>query len=355
MTQTWCFGRRRALVALSLGVAGALAAGPGLADSSAHAVIGTRVAASAATQRPETVNKCHRSKIDVPSCGLLWGLYTQPVPSKAGYRSDYGRFERAIGRRFDIVKAYVDWQQHVTFPSTKFASLASHRRRILYVSWNAINYDTHRVVYYRNIARGDYDKSVILPEARRLKAYHQKIFVDFNHEFDAKAQSGKGGPASYVRAYRHIHRVFQKAGVKNVIWSWVSTGYVGNLKDIKASWPGAKYVDWVGYDPYNFAYCNDAKWRSPYASFHPFYAWLRRQPGMRHKPILLGEYASAPGRHLGHWYASLASTLRRMPKIRALFQWSAPTVEHCPVSLADSASALKAFAKVSKAHYVTGR
>jgi hypothetical protein len=43
-----------------------------------------------------------------------------------------------------------------------------------------------------------------------------------------------------------------------------------------------------------------------------------------------------------------------MPKIKALFQWSAPTVENCPVSLADSKTALKAFAKVSKTRYVTG-
>lgn len=349
MTSQWSVGRRHAAAAC-LALVGALAIGAGLAAPSA----GAPKAGGAKTAAAIT-NRCARSKIDVPSCGVLWGLYTQPVRTKTYYLPNYRKFERAIHRRFDIVKAYVDWQRGVTFPNRTFTKLAGNGRRIVYVSWNAINYDTHQKISYQSIADGDWDNSVILPEARKLKEFHHRIFLDFNHEFDTRAQLGKGSPAQYVAAYRHIHHVFREAGVRNVIWSWVSTGTIHNIPYIKASWPGAKYVDWVGYDPYNFASCTGRPWRSPYRQFEPFYHWLRTQPGMKHKPILLGEYGSAPGRHIEHWYASLARTLKRLPRIKALFQWSAPTLENCDVTLADSPRAMAGFAKSSKAPYVTGK
>jgi hypothetical protein len=355
MTSVFSARGRRAVTASCLALIGAVALGTGLASPSAGAPRLASTASPHTVAAPDLANKCHRSAIDVPSCGVLWGLYTQPVAGKPHFAPHYGTFERAIGRRFDIVKDYVGWERGVTFPNSTYTKLAGKSRRILYVSWNGVNYDTRASVSYRSIAAGKYDKSVILPEARRLKAFHQKIFIDFNHEFDAKGQASKGTPAQYVAAYRHIHDVFHNAGVTNVIWSWVSTGTMRNIADIKASWPGAKYVDWVGYDPYNFATCTGAPWHTSFQTFEPFYHWLRTQRGMRHKPILLGEYASAmsPG-SIGSWYASLANTLRRLPRIKALFQWSAATLQNCDVSLADSAAAMAGFATASNAPYVTG-
>jgi hypothetical protein len=350
------FGVTRARTAslLSLAVLAVAGTVAGLAAPSAGAPVAPHTAAAAATY-----NRCPRSTIDVPECGVLWGMYTQPVythlgPGVSRYTPQYGKFEKAIGRPFDIVKDYVDWQRGVTFPNANFEHLAGNGKRIIYVSWNAIDYDTHARVSYASIAKGHWDKSVILPEARRLKSFHHKVFIDFNHEFDAKAQAAKGSPAQYAAAYRHIFKVFHGAGVKNVIWSWVSTGTIANIPDIKASWPGAKYVNWVGYDPYNFAQCTGRPWRSPYATFAPFYHWLRSQPAMRHKPILLGEYASAPGPKQAKWYHSVPAALARLPRIKALFQWSAPTVESCDVTLADSSSALAGFATSSNSPDITG-
>jgi hypothetical protein len=342
--------RWRSVIASGLALVAALSVAAGLAVPSAGAPTTGHGKATAAI-----VNHCHRSKIDVPSCGVLWGLYTPPVASKGHYGPHYGPFERAIGRRFDIVKDYVDWKPGDTFPNDAYSKLAAGGQRILYVSWNAINYRTHSTVSYKSIADGKWDKSVILPEAQRLEDYHAKIFIDFNHEFDAATQSGKGGPKEYVKAYRHIYEVLRHAGVKNVIWAWVSTGTIGNIPYIKASWPGAKYVDWIGYDPYNFASCIGHDWHTPYQAFEPFYHWLSTQPAMKHKPILLGEYGSAKGPRVKQWYASIAHTLERLPRIKALFQWSAPTIESCDVSLADSSAAMAGFKKSSNSPLVTGR
>jgi hypothetical protein len=300
-------------------------------------------------------NVCKKSKIDVPACGVLWGLYTPPVPGKTHHVQHYGTLERAIGRRFDIVKNYVDWQSGVTFPNAAARSLADNGRRILDFSWNAINYSSRANVSYQSIADGDWDKSVILPEARALKAFHHKVFIDFNHEFDAASQSGKGSPAQYAAAYRHIHNVMSAAGVHNVIWVWVTTADAYHAKELQAGYPGAAYVDWVAYDPYNFAQCHAWPWRTPYRTFHPFYQWLGRQADMKNKPIMLAEYASAPGAAIGSWYAGVAAALKRLPRIKAAIQFSATgETGGCDFKLGDSAPALAGFKLSSNAPYITG-
>lgn len=291
-------------------------------------------------------NTCKRSKIDVPACGVLWGMF---LPSL-----QYGAVEKKIGRRFDIVKNYTDWTPGTTFPTAKERHVAANGKRILDISWNAINYHTRAKISYQSIASGAWDKSVILPEARKLKSFHHKIFMDFSHEFDSHAQSGRGTPAQYVAAYRHIHHLFRLAGVKNVIWVWVSTGDIYHAKTLKAGYPGAAYVNWIGYDPYNFAECMSWPWRSPYTTFHPFYHWLQKQPKMRRKPIMLGEYASAPGSAIGQWYAAVAPTLKRMPKIKAVMQWSWMTSSVCDFRLTQSSQALAGFTKSSNSPYILG-
>jgi hypothetical protein len=303
-------------------------------------------------------NRCHKSRIDVPSCGVLWGLFKprQPVPGKSHWSAHYGKVERRIGRRFDVVKDYEDWSHGTTFPSGPEAHFArkGHGRRILYYSWNATHYGNGGKVSYRSIAHGAWDRSVIRPEARRLKHYHHKVFLDFNHEFDSHAQAGHGSPAQYVAAYRHIHHVFHRVGVHNVIWSWVSTGWIGNAKTIRRSYPGRRFVDWIGYDPYNFAYCAGSPWRSPLKSFNVFYRWVGRQHNMRGKPLLLSEYASAPSSRVKHWYASVAGALRKLPRIKAAIQFSGPSPSGCDFSLVDLPAAMAGFAHSATARYITG-
>ncbi len=294
---------------------------------------------------PVLDNRCKRSGLDVPVCGVLWGLFTTS--------QDYGAVEKRIGRRFDIVKNYVDWQSGVTFPNRTDRGLAAGHRT-LDISWNAVDYRTRAKISYQSIASGQWDASVIRPEARALKHFHHRIFIDFNHEFDSRAQSGHGTPAQYVAAYRHIHDVFRSAGVHNVIWVWVTTGDRYHAKQVRAGYPGSRYVDWVGYDPYNFAQCHTWPWHSPYRTIHPYYRWLSNQPGMRHKPIMLGEYASAPGPTIETWYAGIAGTLRRMPRIKAVMEFDHET-SSCDFRIEADPAALAGFTASSTAPYVLGQ
>jgi hypothetical protein len=335
-------GRR--LLAASLALTALAASLAGASITVAHATGRTKQLAH---------NTCARSRLQIPRCGLLWGIYMPAQPAPGGWIAPYAQVERPTGRKFDIVRNYADWKQGVTFPTKPEAAFAKAHGVVLSVNWSAVDYTTHARVQYASIASGQWDKSVILPEARALKSFRHPIFIDFDAEFDNTAKSGTGTPTEYVAAYRHIHRVMRLAGVTNVIWAWISTGYLGHAAQIAASYPGRGYVNWVGYDPYNFAQCHSEGWRSPYETFQPFYHWLQTQPGMRRKPIILGEYASATGPSVESWYAHVASALQRLPKIKAVMQWSS-AVPNCDFRLTDSAAALAGFAKSSNAPYITG-
>jgi hypothetical protein len=273
---------------------------------------------------------------------------------KSRWSPHYRPVEKHMGRRFDIVKNYVDWVPYATFPTQNDKRLA-RKGRTLYFSWDPLNYRTRHRISYAAIASGYWDRSVILPEARALKRFHHRVFLDFGHEFDAKAQAPNGTPAEFARAYRHIENVMSAAGVHNVIWSWVSTGWIGNAAKIRAGYPGRKYVDWIGYDPYNLAGCLGRPWHSSYYTFHQFYRWVVHQPQMRRKPLLISEYGSVHGRHVRKWYASIPKDLRRLPRIKALIQFSAPTTSGCNVSVPASRAALAGFSKAGVARRVIGK
>lgn len=302
-------------------------------------------------------NRCHRSKIEVPACGVLWGMFKprRAIPGQAQWSARYPAVERAMGRRFDLVKNYVGWTPGSRFPAAPDRHLANHHHRTLYFSWNPVNFATNHSVSYASIARGAWDRSVIRPEARHLKHFGHRVFLDFGHEFDADSHDKFGTARQFRAAYRHIENVMRRVGVRNVIWSWVSTGYVGNSSAIRAGYPGAKYVDWIGYDPYNFAYCVDRDWHSTYATFRPFYRWTSRQPGMRHKPLLASEYGTAPGPRALHWYAAIPATVRRLPRLKALIQFSGPTITPCAVQLDASHAALTGFVHAARSPLVMGR
>lgn len=59
--------------------------------------------------------------------------------------------------------------------------------------------------------------------------------------------------ADYIKMWRHVWRIFNSAGATNVLWTW-SPNYQSlvhpKVPDLKATYPGRKYVDWVGIDAY---------------------------------------------------------------------------------------------------------
>ncbi len=57
-------------------------------------------------------------------------------------------------------------------------------------------------------------------------------------------------PARWVAAWRHVVTLFRGSGASNVTWLWDMSAENRATGRVRAWWPGAGYVDWVGIDGY---------------------------------------------------------------------------------------------------------
>jgi hypothetical protein len=271
---------------------------------------------------PPGPDTCGSQGLFAPTCGALWGIYTLQGADPAAAVTD---LETQVGRRFDLTLRYHDFSTHAglgVFPDSFERTLGTDRT--LLMSWQARVGSTNTNIKWAAIANGSYD-SYISSAAARLKAWNLPVIIAFDAEFDNLTKS-KGPVADYVRAYRRIVDMFRSAGVTNVAWAWVPTGFLrdGNDARMLAGYPGDSYVDWVGYDPYNFYDCTGAAWKTFEQTIEPAYTWLVSS-GLGHKPFLLSEYGTqfdpvSPDTST-QWYADIPGVLPRYPNLKALVRY----------------------------------
>ncbi|MBY8874550.1 beta-mannanase [Micromonospora sp. PLK6-60] len=105
------------------------------------------------------------------------------------------------------------------------------------------------------IANGDFD-SYLRSWADGIRSLGYPVAIRFAHEMNGdwypwceKANGNR--PGDYVKAWRHVHDLFQAAGATNVTWVWSPNARwnksTGHLADY---YPGDDYVDWVGATGY---------------------------------------------------------------------------------------------------------
>lgn len=278
----------------------------------------------AAPPVPPPTSSCSVSRTLVPSCGVYWGAYTHPTGSE-NWETAFTDLEAQSGTKLDIVYRYHDFSGTGTngaFPDAYEQKLAASGH-LLMDNWQSDVFATHAVYSWADVAAGKFDASVIDPEAARIKAFGKPIFIGFDHEMDSQVGT-EGTPADYVAAYRHIHDRFAALGVTNVIWVWTIEGQSGHDYLYKSLYPGDAYVDWIGYDPYNFATCHGTAWKSFDQTVTPDYQWLEAN-GFGDKPFMLPEYGTVPdpsnANAAAAWYGQIQSTLNNDPNIKALLAW----------------------------------
>jgi hypothetical protein len=277
---------------------------------------------------------------------VLWGAYKPPSSGENG-QTTYTNLESQIGRKLDIVYRYHDMSNsggNGQFPDQYEQALAGSGH-ILLANWAPRVFSTGATLSWANIAAGNYDSSVIDPEAARIKAFGKPIMLSFDHEMDAMVGTS-GTAANYVAAYRHIHDRFAADGVTNVVWVWTITGIASRDSMYSGLYPGNAYVDWVGYDPYNFASCHNGSWRSFSQIVDQPYQWLEAN-GFGSKPFILPEYGTMTDptntSAAATWYNGVPAGLASHPNIKALLEWDSQTGS-CNMQLTAAPGELAAFA-----------
>ena len=282
----------------------------------------------------------------VPRCGVWWG---EAVPnSGTDLVQAVALAELQTQRTLDIVHTYHRWFQ--SFPTPEETALA-RSGHILLINWQPTD-QNGAPIRWAAIANGSQD-AVITAEAERLAAFHSPVMISFSHE--PEADLGKQGTAAdFVAAYRRVHDITVAAGATNVIWIWDVEGiatrhWLGVYREL---WPGASYVDWIAWDPYNFASCKHRPWRSFRELVTPFYKWLRAKP-FRSRPLMLAELGTVGNANGAEskqaWYAGMRSSLQRFPRIKAIVYFDYPTPPaSCDWTSNSSPAATSGFAALAK-------
>jgi hypothetical protein len=220
--------------------------------------------------------------------GLLIGVYEPYAP---GSYWQIPKFAEDTGYWPQIVSYYSAWQS--PFAASFAAKAWANRARTLVQI-------TPRNVSLADIAAGRWD-SYLKSYAASVRAFGHPVIISFGQEMNGSWYPWgwrKTPPATFVRAWRHIWRLFRRDGVRNVIWLWdVNHIYPRGMAPLAADWPGSRYVDWVGLDSYLYY---------PGATYADHIAPdVRQIRALTRKPLLLAETAAGP--RTGNVPAGIAS------------------------------------------------
>ena len=253
------------------------------------------------------------SALLVPAQGALLGAFVGT--------GTLASFESELGRQIAINHNFVGWSQDWT---TLLTTLAAGGR-IPLVTWEA--WDGSVGAPLTNIIGGSYD-SMITARAQAVKAFGKRFFLRWGHEMNGNwypwdgANNGANLAATttFISAYRHIHDLFVAAGATNALWVFcpnVDSVPGDTWNQWQNYYPGDAYVDWMGFDGYNWGTVQaTSTWRTFPSIAGSIYASL----AVKGKPIMIAETASAEqGGDKTAWIAGVLPAMKTMfPAVKAL-------------------------------------
>jgi hypothetical protein len=293
--------------------------------------------------------KCPVDEKLVPTCGALIGISVDPAGG-----ADVATLERGMKRTFDLVYEFHGIDKPL--PARNEAQLVAEGR-FLHVNVEAKEFDKPEKpeVAWSRITAGEFD-TALTAQAKGLGALGSPVMVTFDHEVDSPRRLGQRGTAAeFVAAWRHIHEIYS-AHARNVVWVWVVTGYDKNQPVVPSVYPGDAYVDWLSWDPYNFAGCMSGKfkrdeWKSFTETVQPFYDWLDGQAIGKGKPFMLSEFGTVADPDdptaAARWYAEIPAALEKFPRLKALQLWNS-RVDDCDYRIEQERRTLQAFGDVAR-------
>ena len=244
------------------------------------------------------------------------------------------------------------------FPAGEFAKIRSYGAIPLF-SWgsNAIPIVPSASRYsLRKVAAGDFDP-YLTAWAQAAARWGHPFFLRFDWEMNGKWfpwgwGANGNSPGDYVRAWRHVHKIFTSAGARNANWVWCPNVDPGRVfGPLQVLYPGGSYVDWTCLDVYN----RNEPWTSFDGLFRSTYGTVRALAPT--KPMLIAEVATTEhGGSKARWISGFLNGLSgRYPLVRGV-AWFEKFASGYDWPIETSASAQSAFARaVASPLYVPNR
>jgi hypothetical protein len=245
-------------------------------------------------------------------------------------------FESLVGKKMSLLEFTLPWAKCYTlpcdflpFPADSMDAIHA-RGKIPVFGWASTRQpanSTQPWFQLRDVFEGDYDRFVTR-WATRAREWGHPFFMRFNMEMNicglwsySECRNGNE-PGDYVRAWRHVHRIFTSVGATNVKWVWCpNVEYDGSIKPLASLYPGDGYVDWTCLDGFNWG-TNPAGFASGWTSFNnlfgPTYALITGLIAPT-KPMLVETASTEWGGSKAEWITRMFNQIAtNYPYIKAL-------------------------------------
>ncbi|MFI7428805.1 glycoside hydrolase family 26 protein [Micromonospora sp. NPDC049836] len=170
------------------------------------------------------------------------------------------------------------------------------------------------------IADGHFD-SYLRSWAVGIRSLGYPVAIRFAHEMNGDwypwcelTNGNRSG--DYVKAWRHVHDVFRRAGATNVTWVWsANVRWSDTTPRLATYYPGDAYVDWVGITGY-YGTGAFSRYLSFDAIFKRTHAEIRT---FTRKPLVITETGASNGAgRKAEWIKQAFRTLPAYPDIIGL-------------------------------------
>jgi cellulose synthase/poly-beta-1,6-N-acetylglucosamine synthase-like glycosyltransferase len=133
-------------------------------------------------------------------------------------------------------------------------------------------------------------KAVLEEYVASFRKYRQPVFIapEFIGHDDR----------SLKESWQYLYTFFNDLGISNLTWVWNASNSKTHGKD---SYPGTKFVDWVGVSCLNYG---ENKYDNDWYSFAQIYTPYREAIGMYQKPVIITEMGCFSGPHQDDWFRS---------------------------------------------------
>jgi hypothetical protein len=267
-------------------------------------------------------------RVEPPNRGVYLGVSNFQLVSTPGAIRDWNE---ANGTRPRIVNWYQQWltgERRFRPDWARRVARAGAVPMITWEPWSAPEGGRHVAeqpdVRLGRIADGAFDP-YIKAWARDVAAYRGPVMIRLMHEMNGTwypwgVHANGNTPAEYVRAWRHVHRIFDRAGARNASWIWSINNLeriAGESHDIDAYYPGKRYVDWVSTSGFNWGSAYEwSTWRTA----DPLYRNTYRSLSRFGKPIMISEIGTTSlGGDARTWIRQTFARLRTSyPRLRAV-------------------------------------
>jgi cellulose synthase (UDP-forming) len=282
---------------------------------------------------PAAAKPAPRTALRPPRTGAYLGVHNhellRPGASLADWEADRGAHLR-------IVHAFHDWWGPGSDAPTDWMRSVGRQGAAPMITWEpwrkpeaSVQDPYQRPAVLSEIASGTHDRYVTR-FARAIAAYRRPVLIRLAHEMNGSWYPwsigvGSNTPRTYVRAWRHVHRIFDRAGAVNASWVWSIESFAGGAPtpraELQTYYPGDRYVDWVGLSGFNWGQ------EHSYGGSMTFREIFTRVYGVVTgfgKPVMVAETGTAAEGDGAAWVRDALDSARSdFPRIKALVFYDA--------------------------------